>query len=63
MTKLKIEINRSPRKKLANPHSTETRQKRLVESKAIDLRCNHITVDLGNGYFRNVPIDDTRKFT
>ncbi len=63
MAKLTIQINRSSRKKLANPHSTETRHKRLVESEAIDLRCNHTTVDLGNGYFRNIPIDDARKFT
>lgn len=63
MTKLIIQINRSSRKKLANPHSPDTLRNRLVESGAIDLRGNNKTIDLGNGYVKITPIDETRKFT
>ena len=63
MAKLTVQINRSSRKKLGNPHSAETLRERLVQSGAIDLRENNRTIDLGNGYFKITPIDETRKFT
>lgn len=52
---------RITREYLANPFSNLSYHERLVQAGAIDLKDNCIIEDLGNGYCRIVPIDETKK--
>lgn len=48
------------RKSISNPHSISTYKKRLIKSKAIDLKDNYLIDDLENGYITILPIDETK---
>ncbi|MCC0567522.1 hypothetical protein [Brevibacillus borstelensis] len=47
---------------LANRFPPETRQQRLIQKGAVDLRDNLNIEDLGNGYRRFTPINPNKKF-
>ena len=57
------ETKKLSREYLANPHADVPYIERLIASGAVDLRDNHRTVDLGNGYVEVVPIDKTKLWT
>jgi hypothetical protein len=47
---------------LANPFCSDCYEDRLEASESIDLRDNHMVIDLGNGYVQIEPIDSSKKF-
>lgn len=47
---------------MANKHQHIPLHERLKEKQSVDLRDNHVIVDLGNGYDAIVPIDNKKKF-
>lgn len=60
MKKVIRKQSRVSREMLTNPFLNETLQERLVHSKAIDYKENSSVENLGNGYARISPIDETK---
>ena len=57
MKKINCDKKFTTRHDLANPYMDQPLEKRLKESKAINLKNNHKIIDLGNGYSRIEAID------
>jgi hypothetical protein len=55
------EVKTLSRKWLSNSHQNSTYNERLVKRNSIDLKDNHIIVDLGNGYDFITPIDPEKR--
>ncbi|WP_440110381.1 hypothetical protein [Paenibacillus sp. QZ-Y1] len=64
---MKSRINETPyqltRSKLSNPHSHIPMSERLTRRKSIDLRDNHIVVDINDGFVKVVTIDTSKTHT
>lgn len=52
--------NNLSRRYLADKNMGMSYHDRLVKSNAIDLRDNHVVIDLGNGYSRIEVIDESK---
>lgn len=51
------------RNKLANPFAETSMMDRLKLNNSVDLRDNHISQSVGNGYERIKPVDNNKRFS
>ncbi|WP_255293840.1 hypothetical protein [Priestia megaterium] len=56
------EVKALSSKWLSNPHQELSLHERLKRKQSIDLRDNHIIVDLGNGYDEIKPINPDKRY-
>jgi hypothetical protein len=60
MRKIVCKKKKKTRKDLANPFRHMSYHERLAKVKAVDLTDNFVVEDLGNGYDRIKPIDESK---